>query len=141
VARFKGAVPIWLLGPHVLCMFAGMLVAVRAGLESLGANGDPRRLAWLALPLLAVGGLLLGPAVQKVAFGAWWTGFPHGIDLTDNKTAIAVLAWSWAVWRLRGRRRAPWAVVAAAVVTLTVFSIPHSTWGSELRWDQVAVSE
>jgi len=141
VARFKDEVPLWLLLPHVLCMFVGMLVAVRAGLESLSSGGDPRRLAWPALVLLALGGLLLGPAVQKLAFGAWWTGFPHGIDLTDNKTVIAVLAWGWAVWRLRGRRRAGWAVVAATLVTLAVFSIPHSTWGSELRWDQVTVSD
>ena len=32
-------------------------------------------------------------AVQKAAFGAYWTGFPFGYDLTDNKTVLMWLAW------------------------------------------------
>jgi hypothetical protein len=44
-----------------------------------------------------VGGLILGPPVQLEAFGALWTGWPFGADLTDNKTLIAVLAWVPAV--------------------------------------------
>lgn len=140
VARFKGHVSPLVLVPHVLFMFTGMLLANRTGLEALVLRPRIRRLAWATLGTIGVGGLLLGPAVQKAAFGAWWTGFPYGIDLTDNKTAIAALFWAFAVWRLRRRGAGRVAVGVAALVTLAVFSIPHSTWGSEIRWEEGGVT-
>ena len=87
----------------------------------------------MAFVLLAIGGLLLGPAVQKYAFDAWWTGWPFGHDLTDNKTAIAVAAWGIALLRTRGGRGARVAIVVAALVTMAVFIVPHSMFGSELK--------
>lgn len=141
VTRFKGGVPAALLVPHILAMFVGMLVSNRAGLEAVAGGPSQSRLAVIALALLGVGGLILGPAVQKAAFDAWWTGWPFGHDLTDNKTAVVALAWAWAAWRSRGGRPARGALVAASLVTLVVFAIPHSTWGSELRWDDVGVPE
>ena len=90
----------------------------------------------LALAYL-IGGLLLGPLVQKAAFGAYWTGWPFGTDLTDNKTAVAVLAWGVAAFRARGGREARAAVVVAALVTLAVFLVPHSAWGSQIDWSKL----
>ena len=75
--------------------------------------------------------------MQYYAFGQWWTGVPFGWDLTDNKTLIVVLAWVFAAWRLRGGRRARGATLAAAIVTLVVFAIPHSSWGSQIDWQKV----
>jgi hypothetical protein len=127
-------VPPWVLVPHILLMFLGMLWATRAGLEKLAS--EPRYAGFIVwtLILLGVGGLLLGPAVQKFSFGEWWTGWPYGTDLTDNKTAVAWLAWvvAWFANR-RSPRSAGWWVVAAAVLTLAVFAIPHSLFGSEIR--------
>ena len=134
VTRFKGDVPAAVLIPHVLAMFLGMLFSTRAGLEALTAAGRPAGFSRLALALIVVGGFLLGPLVQHFAFGAWWTGVPFGWDLTDNKTLLAALAWAFAAWRLRGGRPARGAVIVAAVVTLGVFAIPHSAWGSQLDW-------
>ena len=137
VARFKGDVPAAVLIPHIFAMFFGMLLSSRAGLEALAAAGRPATLARLTLLLIGVGGFVLGPAVQKYAFDAWWTGVPFGWDLTDNKTLLAGIAWAWAVWRLRGGRSARGAVVLAALVTLVVFAIPHSAWGSQLDWNAI----
>jgi hypothetical protein len=137
VTRFKGDVPVTVLIPHIAAMFLGMLLSTRAGLEALAAAGRPAPLARLALLLIAIGGFILGPWVQKYAFDAWWTGIPFGWDLTDNKTLLAGIAWAWAVWRLRGGRSARGAVVLAAIVTLVVFAIPHSVWGSEIDWSTV----
>ena len=134
ITRFKGDVPAAVLIPHILAMFVGMLLSTRAGLEALAAAGKPAPLARLTLLLIAAGGFVLGPAVQKYAFDAWWTGVPFGWDLTDNKTLFAGVAWAWAVWRLRGGRSARGAVFFAALVTLVVFAIPHSVWGSEINW-------
>jgi hypothetical protein len=133
VTRFKGDVPAWILIPHVVAMFFGMLFATRAAMAALFA-GDTRVSAFLAFGLLVFGGLVLGPVVQKLAFGEYWTGVPFGYDLTDNKTLIAAVAWVPAVMQLRGGRQARAAVVLAAVVTMVVFAIPHSVWGSQAKW-------
>lgn len=134
VTRFKGDVPAAALVPHVLLMFLGMLISTRAGLEALARGRRMGFYAILATALIFAGGMILGPIVQKYAFGAYWTGFPLGMDLTDNKTMIALVAWLIAliaVWRNAGAR---WWIVAASVVTLVIFMIPHSLHGSELQY-------
>ncbi len=141
VARFKAPVPTAILLPHVLAMFLAMAFAVRTAFAALGNESGVRHFAWTTFVLLGVGGFVLGPAVQKYAFGAWWTGVPFGWDLTDNKTLLAGLAWAWALWRLHRRGSARGSVVAAALVMLLVFSIPHSVWGSELDWRTVPAEE
>ena len=46
------------------------------GLQIVAQGGARQRLlAWLAFGTLTVGGMILGPIVQKHAFGAYWTGF------------------------------------------------------------------
>lgn len=139
VLRFRGEVPAGLLLPHVLVMFISMLIAVRAGLGALFAPPGTARLARWALGGITLGGMILGPLVQQRAFGALWTGWPLGGDLTDNKTLVMWLAWIVTALAVRpgaGERR-PWArllLVAATVVTLAVYLIPHSLRGSELDY-------
>jgi hypothetical protein len=143
VLRFKGPVPIWILLPHVLFMFVAMLIAVRTGLGALFDPGSVRRLAWVTFAGLTIGGMILGPIVQEYAFGAFWTGFPIGYDLTDNKTLLMWLVWLGALIVL-GRGTRPgrlqvgrWVIVAATVVTLVVYMVPHSLRGSELDYGQL----
>ena len=65
-----------------------------------------------------------------LCFGAFWTGWPLGEDLTDNKTLFAFLFWAAAIYFNRKcSRRYLYAI--AAIVMLLVYSIPHSTAGSE----------
>lgn len=138
VARFKGEVPAFVLIPHILAMFGSMLVYTRALFEAFRGEGEHTRLLVLAgTLLLVVGGLMLGPVVQKYAFDAYWTGWPFGTDLTDNKTALLVLAWLPAVWLALKRRPMRAAVVLGWVVMLGVFLIPHSVRGSQIDWEQV----
>lgn len=138
VARFKREVPTSLLVPHIAAMFLGMLFSTGAGLAALVRGASLRWLTLLTLLLIVVGGLVLGPLVQKAAFGSYWTGIPFGWDLTDNKTLLVALFWIAAALRQRGGRSARVAVVLAALATLAVFAIPHSTWGSEIRWETQA---
>ena len=137
ITRFRGDVPAPVLVAHIVGIFLAMLFAARAGVEALAPRGPLARLAWTTLALFVVGGFILGPAVQKYAFDAWWTGVPFGWDLTDNKTLLAFAAWAVAAFALRGGRRGRAAVLAAAVVTLVVFAIPHSAWGSQIDWSKV----
>jgi len=137
VARFRGEVPAGVLIPHIPAMFVGMMVATRSLLEVL-RTGRPAatRTIFATMLLLVLGGLFLGPLVQKYAFGAYWTGWPFGTDLTDNKTAVAVLAWLPAVILAIRRGQTRWAVVIGWIVMMGVFLVPHSLRGSELDWSQ-----
>jgi len=134
VVRFRGPVPAWLLIPHILVMFLAMLFSIRAGLAALGGREKTRALVLWTLAFLFLGGFVLGPLVQKLAFGVLWSGFPLGFDLTDNKTLIAFAVWVVAAVAGRKGRKARGWVLAAAVVTLVIYLIPHSLLGSELKY-------
>ena len=137
VARFRADVPAWVLIPHILFMFGSMLVATRSLLEIFRSSiSKPRALVLTAMGLLVVGGLFLGPVVQKFAFGAYWTGWPNGADLTDNKTLIAVIAWLPATILALRRKELRVAVVIGWIVMMGVFLIPHSLRGSEMDWSE-----
>ncbi|WP_462281664.1 hypothetical protein [Salinivirga cyanobacteriivorans] len=134
VVRFKGDVPKYILVPHVIAMFLAMLFSTAAALMAIFKIGNFRRIAFITLGLLVLGGLILGPIVQYYAFGDAWTGWPVGQDLTDNKLLITVLAWIGAVL-LNFKKPRKWAVIVAAIVLLAVYSIPHSARGSEYNYD------
>lgn len=131
VARFKGEVPTWLLIVHVIFMFAGLLLAFRTGLEALRRDGRWQKLVPWTLAVTFFGGMVLGPLVQKYAFGSYWTGFPLGGDLTDSKILLAVLVWLGAFFL---RKKSRWWTVAATVFMIAVYLIPHSVLGSELDY-------
>jgi hypothetical protein len=135
VTRFKGDVPAFVLVPHILAMFLTLLFSARAGLGALVHDPATRRHAYTSAVIILIGGFVLGPLTLHYAFGQWWEGVPFGFDLTDNKTFIAGLAWLWAVYRMRGGRPARNAILTAAVVTLAVFAIPHSMFGSQIDWN------
>jgi hypothetical protein len=137
VTRFKGDVPATVLIPHILFMFVGMLVSTRAGLEALCSTDHLKFYALWTTGLLFFGGLVLGPMVQKFAFDSYWTGFPFGFDLTDNKTLLAQVVWIIALIVVFSKSRARWWVVAASTLTLIIFLIPHSLHGSELDYSKI----
>jgi hypothetical protein len=138
VLRFKGPVSAPLLLSHILAMLAGMLVGTRAGIGAAFGR-DEKLLPWVALAMIAIGGLLLGPLVQKAAFGAYWTGWPFGSDLTDNKTLLMFLGWLAAcLLALHPKARRP-AIVAASLLALFVYLVPHSLRGSQLDYQQGVV--
>ena len=87
---------------------------------------------WLKITVgtLFVGGFILGPLVQHAAFGPWWTGFPYGTDLTDNKTLLSFLFFAAALATLRWKYN-KWVVCLAVLFMVAIFSIPHSAFGSE----------
>jgi hypothetical protein len=133
VVRFKGRVPSAVLTPHIIIMFIAMLFSTAAGLLALFRIGTFRKYGIWTLVLLTAGGMILGPVVQKYAFGELWTGIPFGWDLTDNKTLIAFLFWVLAVIMNRKKER-PVYTILASIVLLLVYSIPHSLFGSELDY-------
>ena len=131
VLRFKGAVPTFVLIIHVLFMFASIWLAFRTGLEALRKNPKYDRLVNWTLGTVFIGGMILGPIVQKFAFSDFWTGFPFGTDLTDNKTLLAVIFWIAAFFL---KNRSKWWVLVATIMMVVVYLIPHSVMGSELDY-------
>ena len=132
IIRFKGAVPRPVLIPHIFVMFFYMLFGIRVGLEAIFKGNDNRFYVGVTLITLFLGGLIFGPIVQKFAFGAYWTGWPFGHDLTDNKTVVTFIFWliAWFVLRKKPMNRV-WPLIAT-VVMLAVYFIPHSVLGSEI---------
>jgi len=133
VMRFKGSVPNWALIPHVLLIFIAMLLSNLAGLFALGKIEKHVFYGKLALIFLLFGGMVFGPIIQFYAFGQAWTGIPFGWDLTDNKTLIAVVFWIVAVISNRKNPKYRYTIIAAGI-TLLIFSIPHSMFGSEFDY-------
>ena len=141
VLRYKDPVPAGVLVPHIAMMFLSMLFGIRAALAAALGRAETRWLIPVTVLGLTTGGMILGPVVQKYAFGAYWTGWPNGGDLTDNKTLVM-----WGVWLLLGLAflvRSHWrrsdagrlATLMAALVMLTVYLIPHSLRGSQLDYE------
>lgn len=136
VTRFKGNVPAWILAPHILFIFLSMLFAARVGLQALRKEAPVIGLMMTSVIFLILGGFIFGPIVQKFAFGAYWTGFPFGMDLTDNKTLIALAGWLLAFFLVKRNPRMRLAVLGAFIIMFSIFMIPHSMHGSELDYSK-----
>jgi hypothetical protein len=129
-ARYKADVPMTVLFMHIIVVFLSMMLAIRTVLEAL-INGNYKWMLWATLLSLLLGAFLLGPMVQWYAFGVWWSGVPFGYDWTDNKVLVELVFWLLALFLNLGERRRRRPVYLAGVVTLLVFFIPHSLFGSE----------
>jgi hypothetical protein len=137
VIRFTGPVPPGVLYLHIISMFGWLLLSTRTGLDALVHSAQAYRYTLWTCGFLFVGGLIFGPLVQKYAFGSFWSGWPLGGDMTDNKTAVAVIAWIAALWRGRSQRAGRFWILSAAIVTILVYLIPHSLYGSELDYTRM----
>lgn len=137
VIRFKGDVPIFIIIPHVIFIFLAMLFSTRTGLEFFNNDPNYKKLAYWTFGILLLGGMIFGPIVQKYAFGEYWTGFPFGMDLTDNKTLIAFVGWIIALVALKKSAKPQRWILFAAILMFIVFLIPHSVLGSELDYNEL----
>ena len=137
ILRYKGKVPLYILIPHIFFMFFGFWLALRTGIEAISKRDNLYKLTLWTTVFIGFGGMVLGPLVQKYAFDAYWTGWPFGHDLTDNKLLAALIMWIVALWRIRKNNMdRKWALIAA-LVTLAVFIIPHSVLGSEIDYTKM----
>ena len=134
VIRFRQDVPALILIPHILLMFGAMLFAVYTFLLVV-TNKEYQKWLKITVGTLFVGGFILGPLVQHAAFGPWWTGFPYGTDLTDNKTLLSFLFFVAALATLKWKYN-KWVVCLAVLFMIAIFTIPHSAYGSEYDYDK-----
>jgi hypothetical protein len=131
VIRFRGDVPAWVLIPHVLMMILTVIWSMATIIFALANIPTYKKHIGVTIIFLLIGGFILGPLVQKFSFGQYWTGWPFGDDMTDNKTLFALIAFVVA-WFLREKSYGKWLAIFAALVMLAVYLIPHSMNGSTL---------
>jgi hypothetical protein len=87
-------VPVFILGSHILFIFATFFCVAMAALSALPlitGGADVRTLSiwyWAAAICAFVGGYPFGFAMNWYAFGGIWEGVPFGTDATDNKTQL-----------------------------------------------------
>jgi hypothetical protein len=132
-ARYKDSVPMWALLIHIVLIFASMTLAIRTTLEALFGEKFKPLMFW-TIGSLILGAFILGPLVQYYAFGVWWSGIPFGFDWTDNKVLLELVFWIIAAFMNRGDRKDRKSVILAGIVTLIVYFIPHSIFGSEFDY-------
>ena len=136
VLRYKGAVPMAVLIPHIIIIFLAMMFSTRTGFEAIIKGKNLVSYSLWTVILLLVGGMIFGPIVQKYAFDAFWTGWPFGQDLTDNKTLAAFILWVAAYFSVKNNPKKRGWVIAAAIVLIAIYIIPHSMMGSEIDYTQ-----
>ncbi|HOJ36790.1 MAG TPA: hypothetical protein PLI27_00845 [Ignavibacteriales bacterium] len=139
IIRFKGVVPNYVLIPHIIFMFVSLLFSFRAGLSHFFKDDNKNQFyVLLTLITLIIGGFLLGPIMQKYAFGEYWTGFPFGIDLTDNKTLLTFIIWL-VVYYLGNKikENSKKYALVGLIIMVMMYLIPHSTLGSELDYNKL----
>ena len=136
IIRFKGDVPVHFLIPHIIFIFGAMLLSTRSGLEYFNKGKKFKTLTILTFIFVIIGGFILGPIIQYYAFGAFWTGFPFGHDLTDNKILVGFIGWLLAliaIYKFKSPKK--W-IVFASILMFIIFLIPHSLLGSELDYNE-----
>lgn len=126
VIRFRGDVPFMIIIFHIIFIFAFELMSLKTGMEFFRKEPKYKKYIYWTLGLAIIGGFILGPLVQYYAFNEWWTGFPFGIDLTDNKMVVAFIAWIAALIGLYKSKKPGYWVLGAAIITIGIFLIPHS---------------
>ena len=137
IIRFKGEVPVYFLIPHIIFIFGAMFFSARTGLEYFNEGKKFKLLTIFTFIFIIIGGFILGPVAQYYAFGEFWTGFPFGHDLTDNKILIGFIGWLLAliaIYKFKNPKR--W-IVFASVLMFIIFLIPHSLLGSELDYNEI----
>ncbi|MBK9098927.1 MAG: hypothetical protein IPM14_12555 [bacterium] len=137
IIRFKGDVPAGFLIPHIIFIFGAMLLSTRTGLEYFNEGKKFKPLTIFTFIFVIIGGFIFGPIVQKYAFGEFWTGFPFGHDLTDNKILVGFIGWLFAliaIYKFKNPKR--WNVFAS-ILMFVIFLIPHSVLGSELDYNEL----
>jgi len=137
IIRFKGDVPIYFLIPHIIFIFGAMLLSTRTGLEYFNEGKKFKSLTILTFIFVIIGGFIFGPIIQKYAFGEFWTGFPFGHDLTDNKILIGFIGWLLALIALYKFKNPKRWIVFASILMFIIFLIPHSLLGSELDYNEL----
>ena len=131
VVRFRGDVPDIAMIPYILLMLLSMVLSNVTGIYALFRINTYKYWAAATFVALAVGGLVLGPVVQKYAFNELWSEVPLGLNVSNNKTLIVIFAWLVALVMIQHKRAFFW-VFLASLITFALFLFPHGLFVDQL---------
>jgi hypothetical protein len=134
VLRFKGYVPSYILIPHIIFMYLFFFITTYIFLRINLTNQIDKKLFYISLSFLIFGGFIFGPFVQYYAFDVFWSGFPFGYDLTDNKTLLTLLVYFLPLHSMIKNKNIKMNFNIAYLLTTIVYLIPHSMYGSEYKF-------
>ena len=134
VLRFKGYVPFYLLIPHIIFMYLFFLLSTYLFLLNNLVWIFDRKVFYLTFFSLLAGGFIFGPLVQRYAFDVYWSGFPYGYDLTDNKTLLILIIWLFPLYSVVKNVSLRRNLNIAYFFTVLIYLIPHSVLGSEYKF-------
>ena len=134
ILRFRDPVPMWIIVFHLIFIFATIILAIRTAFEAFFKGNHVKIYTLLTVISLILGGFIFGPLMQKFAFGEYWTGWPYGHDLTDNKTLIGFIFWAIALWATYKKPQTRIFQIIASIMLIAVYLIPHSLLGSEIDY-------
>jgi len=137
IVRFKGYVPLYILIPHIIFMFAFMFFSIRIFISNIFDLNVSKKIIYINYIFLILGGLVFGPITQYYAFGVLWSGFPFGYDLTDNKTLLIFISWTITIFYvIKNKSQRLW-IIISCFLTFILYLIPHSILGSELDYSKL----
>ncbi|MCX7642093.1 MAG: hypothetical protein N2Z20_05615 [Elusimicrobiales bacterium] len=131
ILRFKNEVDNWILIIHIVMMFGSLVLSLYIFFGVIFDKKYSYLLLYVNWILILIGGFIFGGLLQKQAFGLWWSGFPLGYDITDNKTLIVFLSWSVALLFSLRKKDASKYIVFSSIIMILSYLIPHSLFGSE----------
>ncbi|MGC9070460.1 MAG: hypothetical protein ACP5IO_04025 [Elusimicrobiales bacterium] len=126
VLRFKNEVRRWILISHIFFMFLSLVICFYLFLEVVFEKKFSSKVFWANYLSMFIGGFVLGALLQKEAFGIFWSGFPFGSDVTDNKVLVSFIFWSYAAYRLLKGFESRKAILISFFITILTYLIPHS---------------
>ncbi len=143
--KFEGEVPVYIVIPHVLSIFAAIFFATLTLFSAIDLKKGKTtlkrsvQLCTITLLLLFIGFFPFGWAMNYFAFGVLWEAFPFGSDVTDNKSQIMFLFWLFTLLMVKGTlwgkrehksflsdRGYSTLVIVSFVVSIIILAIPHS---------------
>jgi len=135
IVRFKNEVPPLILSLHIFFVFLFLFFTSRIFFGFFERGYIFKHTVLLNILFLILGGFVFGPMTQKYAFGAYWTGFPCGKDLTDTKALVMLVFWMVAAYFvLRNKKSQKYWLFLAFLVTFVAYFIPHSLFGTEINY-------
>lgn len=131
VLRFKGEVKTYVLVLHILFLMISLVMNFYIFFDIVFNKKFSRAVFWVNYLFMFAGSFILGPLLQKQAFGIWWSGFPFGHDMTDNKVLFSFIFWTVAAYKIIIKDKPEKWLMVSFLINIVIYLIPHSLFGSE----------
>jgi len=125
ILLFEGEIPKFPFFMNLAVLGLAIFLSTWSGLLALFGSGASKFFSMLTFISFIIGGFIIAPIVHKYAVNDWWTGFPIGYSLNNNKFFLASLVWLVVVVTIQRKYNRIISVVAS-LLSLLIFLIPST---------------